>query len=67
MSPGSPLLTTCDVSELLQLTDATIRSWIFGREYRIAVEDVEAFLETHATRPPRNAGSVGIDRQRETN
>ncbi|MDP3261719.1 MAG: helix-turn-helix domain-containing protein [Tabrizicola sp.] len=73
---GSPLLTTRDVAELLQLTETTIRSWIvggelramrFGREYRIAAEDLDAFLEAHATRPVRTAGSSGTDRPREQN
>lgn len=76
---GSPLLTTRDVAELLQLTETTIRSWIvggnlramrFGREYRVAVEDLEAFLQAHATRPPGSAGpteAAGTDRPQDKN
>jgi len=79
MNLGSPLLTTRDVAELLQLTETTIRSWIvggelramrFGREYRVAVEDLEAFIKAHATRPPAGAGpteAAGTDRPRDKN
>jgi len=79
MSLGNPLLTTHDVAELLKVSETTIRSWIvgrelcamrFGREYRIAVEDPEAFLEAHATRPagtPDRAGAAGACRQGDKN
>lgn len=58
---SKPFMTTHEVAELLKMSEATIRSWInggtlraikFGREFRIAVKDLEAFVSTHATRPP---------------
>ena len=60
----SPLLTVHDVAELLQMKEATVRSWIrenqlraikFGRDWRIARVDLENFLNEHANieAPPR--------------
>lgn len=54
-----PFFTTHDVAELLRVSEATVRTWIherelramrFGREFRIAVKDLEAFVNAHATR-----------------
>jgi excisionase family DNA binding protein len=54
-----PFFTTHDVAELLKVSEATVRTWIherelrairFGREFRIAVKDLEAFVNAHATR-----------------
>lgn len=54
-----PFFTTHEVAELLKVSEATVRTWIheselravrFGREFRIAVKDLEAFVNAHATR-----------------
>ncbi|MBO6637552.1 MAG: helix-turn-helix domain-containing protein [Roseitalea sp.] len=54
-------MTTLEIAELFKVNEATVRAWIhgedlraikLGREFRIAVEDVEAFVNAHATRPP---------------
>ncbi|MCR9070291.1 MAG: helix-turn-helix domain-containing protein [Alphaproteobacteria bacterium] len=48
-----PLLTVHDAAKMLQVQEATVRSWIrdkriraikLGKEWRIAQEDLEAFL-----------------------
>jgi excisionase family DNA binding protein len=55
-----PLLTLHEVADLLKVKEATVRTWInkgsmravkFGREWRVAYKDLEAFVETHATSP----------------
>lgn len=55
-----PFYTTHEIAELLKISEATIRSWIhegelravrFGREFRVAAKDLEAFVNAHATRP----------------
>jgi excisionase family DNA binding protein len=60
MTLSKPLLTTHNVAELLKVADATVRTWIHngslkairvGREYRVAVKDLEAFVAASATRP----------------
>ncbi len=63
-----PLLTLHEVADLLKVKEATVRTWIngctiraikFGREWRIAYKDLEAFVESHATGPAVAAGGVG--------
>ncbi len=58
---SQPFMTTQDVAELLKVREPTVRSWIrqgdlravkLGREFRVAVIDLEAFLNDHATREP---------------
>lgn len=53
-------MTTHEIAELLKVSEATVRTWIherelravrFGREFRIAVKDLEDFVDAHATRP----------------
>ncbi len=53
-----PLLTLHEVSELLKVKEATVRTWInqgalraikFGREWRVAYKDLEHFVEARAT------------------
>jgi excisionase family DNA binding protein len=53
-------MTTHEISELLKVSEATVRTWIhegelravrFGREFRIAVKDLEAFVNAHVTKP----------------
>ncbi|MBS3980811.1 MAG: helix-turn-helix domain-containing protein [Rhodobacteraceae bacterium] len=55
-----PLLNTHQVAALLGVKEAAVRVWIgrgdlrairLGREYRIAVCDLESFVDLHATRP----------------
>lgn len=54
-------MTTLEMAELLKVKEPTVRSWIhdeelravkLGREFRVAVRDLEAFLNGRATRPP---------------
>lgn len=61
---SKPLLTVHEVSALLKVTDETIREWIharelrairFGREWRVAVRDLERFLDARANRPADDA------------
>ena len=56
-----PLLTVHEVAALLKVKESTVRAWIkdsalravkTGREWRVAVKDLEAFLDEHANRPP---------------
>jgi excisionase family DNA binding protein len=58
---SKPLLTTQETAELLKVSEATVRTWIrageirairFGREWRLAVKDLEAFVNARATRQP---------------
>ena len=65
---SKPFLTTQEIAELLKVREQTVRGWIhqqerravkLGREFRVAVKDLEAFVNEHATRepsPPRDAG-----------
>jgi excisionase family DNA binding protein len=54
-----PLLTVHEVAEMLKLKESTIRNLIvlkklraikFGREWRVAHRDLEAFLNDNANR-----------------
>lgn len=58
---SKPFLTTHESAELLKVREQTVRSWIhqrelravkLGREFRVAVKDLEAFVNEHATREP---------------
>ncbi len=55
-----PFMTTHDVAELLKVSETTVRGWIhqaelravrFSREFRVAVSDLETFVNAHATMP----------------
>jgi excisionase family DNA binding protein len=57
----APLLTVHEVAALLQMKEATVRAWIrdhqlraikFGRDWRVARVDLEAFLNDHANIAP---------------
>lgn len=57
---SKPFMTTHEIAELLKVKEATVRSWIhhqelravkLGREFRVAVKDLETFVEEHATKP----------------
>ena len=52
-----PLLTVHEVAELLKVRESTVRTLIndkqlravkLGRDWRVAVKDLEAFLDEHA-------------------
>ena len=52
-----PLLTVHETAEQLKVKESTIRAWIrsgklraikFGREWRIAIKDLERFLNDNA-------------------
>ena len=58
---SNQFLTTHEIAELLKVREQTVRTWIhqedlravkLGREFRIAVSDLEAFVNEHATRAP---------------
>ena len=60
MMLSKPFMTTHEISELLKVSEATVRTWIherelrairFGREFRVAHKDLEAFVNAHATQP----------------
>ena len=60
-----PMLTVREVADLLKVKESTVRSWIhddslravkFGRDWRVAYKDLEAFVNSHANRPPEPAG-----------
>lgn len=58
---SKPFLTTHEIATLLKVGEPTVRHWIhreelravkLGREFRVAVKDLEAFVNEHATRAP---------------
>ncbi len=58
---SKPFMTTHEIAELLKVREPTVRSWIhggalravkLGREFRVAVKDLEAFVNENATREP---------------
>ena len=58
---SKPFLTTHEIAELLKVREPTVRTWIheyhlravkLGREFRVAVKDLEAFVNERETRPP---------------
>lgn len=63
-----PFLTTQEIAELLKVREQTVRSWIhlqelravkLGREFRVAVKDLEAFVNERATREPSGRDETG--------
>jgi len=57
---SKPLLTVHDVADLLKVKEQTVRAWIhanelraikFGKEWRVAQKDLEAYLNAHANKP----------------
>ncbi len=55
---SKPFMTTHEIVELLEVSEATVRTWIHegelrairvGREFRVAATDLEAFVNAHAT------------------
>lgn len=68
---SKPFLTTHEIADLLKVREPTVRSWIhrrqlravkLGREFRVAVKDLEAFVNEHATREPTWRDDVGSAR-----
>lgn len=58
---SKPLLTIHEVAALLKMRESTVRAWIndgqlraikFGRDWRVAQRDLEAYLNSHANRDP---------------
>lgn len=69
---STPLLTVHEVAELLKMRESTVRSWIndgqlraikFGRDWRVAQRDLEAYLNSHANRAPDDEGATSTPRQ----
>lgn len=57
---SKPLMTVHDAASMLQVQEATVRAWIrdkriraikVGKEWRIAVKDLEEFLNDHTNLP----------------
>lgn len=55
-----PLLTVHEVADLVKVKESTVRQWInanelraikFGKEWRVAHKDLEAYLDSHANKP----------------
>lgn len=62
---GQPFMTIHEIADLLRVNETTVRGWIhdrqlravrLGREFRVAADDLEAFVDEHATRPPSRSG-----------
>lgn len=58
------MLTVHEVADLLRVKETTVRGWIrdrslraakFGREWRIAQKDLEAFVTARLNRPVEDA------------
>lgn len=61
--PSDPFQTVKEVADLLKVSEVKVRGWIkdgdlraihIGKGWRISVQDLDAFLARHATRPARN-------------
>jgi len=68
---SKPFMTTQEIAELLKVREQTVRRWIhhqelravkLGREFRVAVKDLEAFVNDHATREPSWRDESGSER-----
>ncbi len=64
---SKPLLTTRETADLLKVSEAAVRNLIrdgdiraiqFARSWRIAVKDLEAFLNARANRAPDRSEPV---------
>ncbi len=64
-----PFFTIQEISELLKISEVTVRGWVhqrelravrFGREFRVAAKDLEAFVDAHVLEPapPRKGSPV---------
>lgn len=69
---SKPFMTTHEIAELLKVREATVRGWIhdqqlravrLGREFRVAVQDLEDFVDAHATCPPSGTDGKTVKNQ----
>ncbi len=67
MMNNDKLLTPVDVSNHLQVNERTVTQWLrkghlrgfkVGKEWRVSVKDLEAFLEAGANKPSSEPRSV---------
>ncbi|WP_282610288.1 helix-turn-helix domain-containing protein [Pelagibius sp. Alg239-R121] len=65
---SQPMLTLHEVADLLKVKESTVRAWIhdeslravkFGRDWRVAKKDLEAFVNSRANRPPEADEGTG--------
>ena len=56
---SKPFMTTLEIAKLLKVKEPTVRSWIhegqlkavkLGREFRVAVKDLEAVIDERTAR-----------------
>ncbi len=67
MMNNEKLLTPVDIANRLQVNERTVTQWLrkdhlrgfkVGKEWRVSVEDLEAFLEVSANKPSSKPRSV---------
>ncbi len=67
MMNNDKLLTPVDIADRLQVNERTVTQWLrkahlrgfkVGKEWRVSVEDLEAFLEAGANKPSSEPRSV---------
>ncbi len=67
MMNNEKLLTPVDVANCLQVNERTVTQWLrkghlrgfkVGKEWRVSVKDLEAFLEAGANKPSSEPRSV---------
>ncbi len=67
MMNNDKLLTPVDIAKRLQVNERTVTQWLrkgqlrgfkIGKEWRVLVEDLEAFLEAGANKPSSEPRSV---------
>ncbi len=67
MMNNDKLLTPVDVANSLQVNERTVTQWLrkghlrgfkVGKEWRVSVKDLEAFLEASANKPSSKPRSV---------
>ncbi len=72
---SKPLLTVHETADRLKVKESTIRAWIrqhklraikFGREWRIAVVDLEHFLNENANVAPTRPNAEPVAPSRRT-
>jgi excisionase family DNA binding protein len=67
MMNNDKLLTPIDIADRLQVNERTVTQWLrtghvrgfkIGKEWRVSVKDLEAFLEAGANKPSSEPRSV---------
>ena len=67
MMNNETMLTPVDIANRLQVNERTVTQWLrkgdlrgfkVGKEWRVSVEDLEAFLEAGANKPSSKPRSV---------